>query len=123
MVMRHRFLWRSILVGTCVLSSSLSSCRFGSRSIQSLTQIREYPTTVTVEGIVGDRVPLVNQYVYELEDESGTIWVQTSNQPPNARADLRVKVKGQLQQYPISDLGSGYGELFIQELSHQVIDQ
>ena len=120
---RHRILWVTMLVGTGVLFSALQSCGFRPRSIDSLSKIRQYPTKVTVEGVVGDRVPLVDQYVYELEDTSGTIWVQTSRQLPDAHSNLRVKVKGQLQRYPISELGSGYGELFIQELSHQVIDQ
>lgn len=110
-----------MLVVTWVLLSGLPGCRFRPRSIDSLKQIDEYPTTVTVEGVVGDRVPLVDQYVYELEDSSGTIWVQTSTLP-DVSVEQRVQVKGTLQRYSMSDLSNGYSELLLQELSHRAIE-
>lgn len=91
------------------------------RTIESLEKIKTYPQTVTVQGVVGDRVPLVNQYVYELEDPSGSIWVQTSDVPPDVSAEQSIKVKGTLQRYSMSELGSGYSELLLQELNHQPI--
>ena len=119
----HRVSHRVSLTALLLLVTILQGCAGRVRSIQSLKRLDAYPKMVTVKGRVGDRIPLVNQYVYELEDESGTIWVQTGNVPPNVQPNLQVKVKGQLQRYPMPELGSGYGELFIQELSHEVIDQ
>ena len=126
MVIRHRMLGGhggrgTMLVVTWVLLSGLAGCRFGPRSIDSLKHIDQYPTTVTVEGVVGDRIPLIDQYVYELEDSSGRIWVQTSTLP-DVSAEQRVQVKGDLLRYSMSDLGNGYSELLLQELSHRAIE-
>ncbi|MEM9213625.1 MAG: hypothetical protein AAGD25_04690 [Cyanobacteria bacterium P01_F01_bin.150] len=118
----YRVLQRLSLLGACVIFGSVQGCRIGSRSIESLQEIHQYPTTVTVEGIVGDRVPLVNQYLYELEDASGTIWVQSAGDISNMAAQQRIQVKGKLQHYSMPEFGSGYGELLIKELSHQVIE-
>lgn len=110
-----------VLMGSVgILLTGIQGCSFGPQSIESLNQIQEYPKTVTVEGIVGDRIPLVGQYVYELTDGSGSIWVQAADAPPEG-SSLRLEVKGELQRLPMTDLGANYGELFIQELSHQAI--
>ena len=115
-----RLLWLGTLFGLSL--GTVQGCANRVRSIESLKQIETYPATVKVEGIVGDRVPFVDHYVYELKDASGTIWVQTATIPPDTSSEQRVQVKGTLQRYSMSDLGNGYSELLLQELSHQTVE-
>lgn len=119
--LQHRIPHAGVLCMGILVASVLQGCAGRVRSIDSLGRITAYPQSVTVEGTVGDRVPLVNQYVYELTDASGTIWVQTSTLPPAGQPDQRVKVNGTLQRFSMPELNGG--ELYIQELSHQTIGQ
>ena len=118
MGIRQQLFW-AMGVGL-VTASSIQGCTFGTRQIQSLQRIQQYPKTVTIKGVVGDRVPLVQGQVYELSDSSGTIWILSPNESPVTGTQLRVT--GQVQYQPMPELGSGMGELYVKELNHEVID-
>jgi len=106
-VLMQRLLVRQILrIGAgCVLLVGVQGCRLGPRSIASLDQIRTYPTTVRVAGTVGDRVPLVEQHLYELQDDSGVIWVLSSADPLPPGTRIRLQATVQAQTVPILPTG------------------
>jgi hypothetical protein len=70
----------------------------------AIAQIQQYPfltgATVTVEGIVGDRVPLIGGQVMELQDDSGNVWVvsadttRQSGESARIRGDVQVEDVG-----------------------------
>ena len=68
---------------------------------------------VTVEGVVGDRAPLLDGGAYLLQDESGEIWVISEEEVPEAGQSLRVQ--GTLEQREIVINQQDYGELYLQE--------
>ncbi|MFP4651645.1 MAG: hypothetical protein ACLFM4_04355 [Phormidium sp.] len=70
-------------------------------------------TEVTVEGLVGDRAPLLDAGAYLLQDETGEIWVISDDGVPEAGESLRVQ--GTLEQREILINQQDYGERYLQE--------
>ncbi|MCC5898472.1 MAG: hypothetical protein JJU32_11235 [Phormidium sp. BM_Day4_Bin.17] len=68
---------------------------------------------VTVEGVVGDRAPLLDGGAYLLQDETGNIWVVSEDEVPEAGQSLRVQ--GTLERREILINQQDYGELYLQE--------
>jgi hypothetical protein len=68
---------------------------------------------VTVEGVVGDRAPLLDGGAYLLQDETGNIWVISDDGVPEAGESLRVQ--GTLEQREILINQQDYGERYLQE--------
>lgn len=50
---------------------------------------------VQVSGTVGDRVPLVDAQVYQLQDDTGSIWVLTTD--TSIQSGDRLTVEGQVE--------------------------
>ncbi len=68
---------------------------------------------VYVQGTVTQRVPLLNQGAYELQDSTGRIWVITETPLPEPGAKLAIA--GQLQFHELQLQQQDFGEFFIQE--------
>mgnify|MGYP005845566451 CR=1 FL=1 len=68
---------------------------------------------MTVEGVVGDRAPLLDAGAYLLQDETGEIWVISDDGVPEAGESLRVQ--GTLEQREILINQQDYGERYLQE--------
>jgi hypothetical protein len=68
---------------------------------------------VTVEGVVGDRAPLLDAGAYLLQDETGEIWVISDDGLPEAGESLQVQ--GTLEQREILINQQDYGERYLQE--------
>ncbi|GAB4154419.1 MAG: hypothetical protein Fur0046_34330 [Cyanobacteria bacterium J069] len=79
------------------------------RSVQRMPFLFSVP--VRVSGVVGDRAPLVDALLYELQDETGRIWILTSDltvQPGQTRT-----VQGTLLFESIVIDGDEQGEVYI----------
>lgn len=50
-------------------------------------------TSVYVRGTVGDRAPLLKQTAYQLQDNTGQIWVITNHSPPESGQTLTIQAK------------------------------
>jgi hypothetical protein len=83
------------------------------RPIQDIRQSAAVDTTVYLKGQVSDRVPLVSGQVYQLQDETGTIWVLTEHPIPQSGQQLMVKGWVRYQSIPLA--GQDYGETYIEE--------
>ena len=109
---------------TLCLLGGLLSCgnlgRFGMNAIgANITQIQDLKpqqdngTTVYIQGKVEKRVPLLNQYAYQIDDSTGKIWVVT-NQTGLGEGD-QVVIKGKVRRQSIPLGGKEYGEVYIEE--------
>ncbi|WP_201766565.1 hypothetical protein [Picosynechococcus sp. NKBG15041c] len=80
----------------------------------SALQTLEPGVEVQVEGIVRQRVPLLNQGAYELEDSTGRIWVITTAEALPTEGTSR-RVSGRLEFHDVQLQQQNFGEFFIQE--------
>lgn len=55
--------------------------------------------TVTVEGIVGDRVPLVGGQIVELQDGSGSLWVVSADTTRQPGESARIRGNVQVEAF------------------------
>ncbi|NEO34599.1 MAG: hypothetical protein F6K36_30265 [Symploca sp. SIO3C6] len=107
--------------------SGLQGCGRQTRQIQSLQRLQQYPKAVMVEGIVRDRVPLIGQSVYELQDSSGTIWVLSSSPNEVPTIGVSVRVEGDVHYQPMPELSDESfkppeDSYYLKELRHHIID-
>lgn len=73
---------------------------------------RPIDQTVSLEGKVVDRVPLVSQQVYQIQDATGTIWVLAQTAP---QVGDRVRVRGTVRFQSIPINGQEQGAIYLQE--------
>jgi hypothetical protein len=121
------------LLALCLASASLG-CGALSRPLPQLgmppvAQLTGPPTaigalseqgqrsTVLVQGQVQQRAPLATGWLYRLEDESGSIWVQSSEVAPPL--ETWVRLEGQLQYRQILVDGVDQGEHYLEEQHRQ----
>ena len=71
-------------------------------------------STIYVEGTVGDRIPLVNGQVYQLEDATGQIWVVTSDSSIDTGES--VLIRGTLSYQAAPEYGEEAGERYLWEV-------
>ncbi|MBD0267526.1 MAG: hypothetical protein ICV77_04450 [Cyanobacteria bacterium Co-bin8] len=67
-----------------------------------------------LEGQVQQQVPLFNQWLYELKDDSGSIWVLTPTSPP--ATGETVVIRARIHYEPILVQGNDIGEHYAEEL-------
>ncbi|QDZ41453.1 DNA-binding protein [Euhalothece natronophila Z-M001] len=60
---------------------------------QLSTQTDRLEQSVLVEGVVRDRAPFLNNGAYQLQDESGTIWILTNNPLPDSGEAVTIEGK------------------------------
>ena len=103
-----------LLSGLLLLSSCGTPLDLGV-SVTPLERLSEESlgSEVTVEGVVGDRAPLLDGGAYLLQDETGNIWVISDDGVPEAGESLRVQ--GTLEQREILINQQDYGERYLQE--------
>ncbi|NJN56535.1 MAG: hypothetical protein HC879_03090 [Leptolyngbyaceae cyanobacterium SL_5_9] len=71
--------------------------------------------TVRLRGTVGDRAPLLNGQVYQLQDSTGEIWILTSDM--TLKTGDQVVIRGRVRYLSIPLAGQEQGEFYIEELS------
>jgi hypothetical protein len=80
-----------------------------------IQSIRQHPlkTTVTIRirGRILRQVPLVGSQAYELEDETGRIWVVTKQVLTTGNV---TTVQGVVRYHPISIAGQNLGEAYLE---------
>lgn len=102
-------------LGFISLLIGLTSCS----RVSAVYDVQAHPhrnwlaSTVYLKGQVGDRVPLINAQVYQLQDSTGKIWVLTHKATP--KIGDRVYIKGQVRYEKIPFEGQDFGEAYIEE--------
>lgn len=54
---------------------------------------RDIEVPVYVQGTVRDRAPLLDQMVYQLQDDTGKIWVMTGHLAPESGQTVTIQAK------------------------------
>lgn len=133
-MMRYSLCW---LVGSCVLL--VTSCRNQADipavislksalptipmlgQLQPATPIADISNRppasdiILIEGTVGQHIPLVNRWLYELQDDSGSIWVLTQESPPTTGDQAKIQAVVHYQSVLVS--GQDIGEYYAEEQS------
>lgn len=81
--------------------------------IQEVQKTAVGNSVVTVKGVVGDRVPILDGTVYELQDSTGKIWVLTQKQPPNSGQEVIITGKLRFKSIPLN--GQEQGSIYIEQ--------
>lgn len=83
--------------------------------ITSLAEVSQRPDqTLYLEGRVEQQLPLVGQGLYQLADQSGTIWVVTPTSPPAVGEEITIRAT--LHYESILMQGQDIGEYYAEEL-------
>lgn len=87
--------------------------------LTSVQNVRQHPQrnwftqTVQLQGTVGDRAPLLQGQVYELQDETGKIWVLSPR--ANLQTGTPVLIQGRVRYEAIEIEDQNLGEVYIEE--------
>jgi hypothetical protein len=84
--------------------------------VTNISKIQEQQllnTTIFLKGKVGTHVPLLGGQVYELQDETGTVWVLTQEKPPNPGDKVVIKGQVRFQSIPLN--GKEQGSLYVEQ--------
>lgn len=81
--------------------------------IRDIKPQQDNEATVYLQGKVTKQVPLIDWWVYQLQDSTGTIWVLT-NRTGIQQGD-KVLVKGKLRYHSIPLAGKDFGEVYVEE--------
>ena len=71
-------------------------------------------STIYLQGTVIDRAPFLENGSYQLQDETGTIWVLTNGVLP--QPGDQIMIKGEIEYQSIDLDGQDLGELYIVEV-------
>ncbi len=113
------FLVTLVSCGNQAASESTKTGGTGEIVIPKTTSILEVQKTadrnsvVSVKGVVGDRVPILNGTVYELQDSTGKIWVLTKKQPPNSEQELTITGNLRFKSIPLN--GQEQGSVYVEQ--------
>jgi hypothetical protein len=107
------------------LTSTISTLPGLSR-LRNVTPVGEVPALTSdpaaagethLEGQVQQQVPLLNQWLYELTDDSGSIWVLTATPPPAPGESVIIRARIHYEAVVVQ--GSDIGEHYAEELERQ----
>ncbi|MGP1384699.1 MAG: hypothetical protein ACTS2F_14135 [Thainema sp.] len=77
-------------------------------------------TTVHLSGKIVQQIPLVDGRIYELQDETGSIWVMAASESEALITGNNIQIQGIVAYENIAIAGQEQGELYIQE--QQIFD-
>lgn len=83
------------------------------KPIQELQSDPDLNSLVYLRGRVGDRIPLIEAQIYQLQDDTGSIWVLTTD--PLIESGATVAVQGRVRFESIPLAGQELGEIYIEE--------
>jgi hypothetical protein len=108
-----------LLYGILGLTNTINLRGFSSdiRQVSQKQEESEKNKTITINGIVKKIVPLVGSIAYQVEDNTGTIWVVSENKPPEIGAKIVIKGIRQYQSIPIGE--EELGEYYVIETNKQ----
>ena len=115
----------SLLVGSLIGCTPMNYLGLAQPSITPIGELSSQPSTVTtvttpeeaiiyLEGKVVDSAPFMGSGSYQLQDETGTVWVLTNGTLPQTGETVQITGKVTYQSIPIG--GQDMGELYILEV-------
>ena len=112
----------SLLVGGMIGCTPVNYLGLAQPSTTPIGELSPQPSNVTtaeetiiyLEGTVVDRAPFMGSGSYQLQDETGTVWVVTNGPLPQTGETVQITGKVTYQSIPIG--GQEMGELYILEV-------
>lgn len=106
------------IISWVILSVTLVACG------DSMVDVAKIDTTklnktVSLTGKVVQVAPFVENAAYQIEDDTGKIWVVTIKAPPQPGEKIQIKGKIQYQSLPFAE--QELGELYLVELEQLAI--
>ncbi|MEO0986296.1 MAG: hypothetical protein AAFY20_12190 [Cyanobacteria bacterium J06639_14] len=77
--------------------------------------------TIHVEGEVQQQAPLLDSWLYQVADETASIWIATATPPPAIGASVRIQGVVRYQQIQIAS--NDISEYYLQEAARTVRNQ
>ena len=77
------------------------------------TQSPSADHSLYLQGKVQQRIPLLNGWIYQLQDDTGSIWVITQTSAPNVGAEILIRGLAHYESIPVA--GEDLGEHYIEE--------
>lgn len=121
---KHRLVWLLVLHlglagcnGATVTGMGRGFAPVPTTEIARLQKPAAQDSLVYVRGRVGDRVPLAEGAVYELQDSTGKIWVLTKGEAPQNGQE--VVVQGTLRFKSIVLNDQEQGSLYLEQVTEQ----
>lgn len=106
----------AFLLGGLIGCGNFAQTLLGSEpQISDISRIRERQergARVYLRGTVGDQAPFLNSRAYELQDETGAIWVVTAAAAPNAGDEVLIQGIVRYKSIPLA--GQEQGETFVE---------
>jgi hypothetical protein len=111
-----RRFWFLLLLGTLIGCGSLSYLGLAVSSVTPIKELQQQKTeaTVNIKGKVKAQAPFLGSGSYQLQDETGSVWIFTKGSLPPLGSE--VMVKGQLQYQSIPVETQEVGEFYLVEL-------
>lgn len=103
------------LILPLILLSILAGCQ----RVTTVQEVQAHPhrnwfnQIVYLQGTVGARAPLLKGQVYELQDQTGRIWVLSHM--TQLKSGDRVLIKGRVRYQAIDIAGQNLGDVYIEE--------
>ncbi|WP_107668198.1 DNA-binding protein [Cyanothece sp. BG0011] len=112
----------SLLVGGLIGCTPVNYLGLAQPSITPIGELSPQPSTestseeaiIYLEGKVVDRAPFMDSGSYQLQDQTGTVWVLTDG--PLPQTGDRVQITGKVTYQSIPMGGQDVGELYILEV-------
>lgn len=84
--------------------------------IESLKNRQKLNSTVYIQGTVETYAPFWGTTAYQVRDNSGTIWVFTTNGVPGVGTEILIKGKLLYQSIQVEGLAEDLGEFYLEEI-------
>ncbi len=78
------------------------------------------PKNVRINGKIINIIPLVGSFAYQVEDNTGKIWVMTEDNPPEI--DQEIIINGILTYEDITVEDKSFGEFYVVESTREIQD-
>ncbi len=103
----------SYMVAIAIAAIGLTGCQPSQINIINVEK-QKSGKVVYLTGKVTNLAPFVNNAAYQLQDDTGSVWVVTSQTPPKLNSNISIKGKIQYQSLPLAE--TELGDFYIIEL-------
>ncbi|MEL4894836.1 DNA-binding protein [Crocosphaera sp. Alani8] len=118
----------SLLLGSLIGCTPINYLGLAQPTVTPIGEISPQPTAesnteetiIYLEGKVVDSAPFMDSGSYQLQDETGTVWVVTND--PLPQTGETVKITGQVTYQSIPIGGQDMGELYILEVEKLAVN-
>jgi RecJ-like exonuclease len=113
---------RKARLGLILVLVGISGCGGATtvRRVQENPHRHWFNERVRIEGTVVDRAPMIDAVVYQLQDETGEIWVLSTE--PSVQTGDRVLVRGTVRFESIPIEEQELGEAYIEEAEREFME-